>query len=66
MHRWRANFTNDLKKRNYEGEHYIQTSQVRTVRLAVLNTINELSVCIKERTFLDQLSDNKKKKSSSL
>lgn len=43
MHRWKANFTSDLKKSNYEGEHCIQKSQGRTVRLVVFNTTNELS-----------------------
>jgi len=61
MHRWGTNFTSVLKKRNYKGELCIQTSQGRTVRLAVLNTINELSDCIKDRKFLDQLSDNQKR-----
>jgi hypothetical protein len=58
MRRWKANFTTELKKINHEGERCIQTSQGRNVRLAVLNTISELSDCVKDRKFLDQLSDN--------
>jgi hypothetical protein len=61
--RWEANNTIDLKERNCEVKHYIQTSQDRTVWLAVLKRVNELSDYIKDRKCFDQLSDNQKSSS---